>query len=166
MTRLLPWSVAPVAWRGALVLAAGVALLAELAFPWEQPAGMAPPAFTGPAELRHPAPPSPTTYAAIAAHPLFDPSRAPWVAPPPPPQAAAHAAQPPPSDYILAGLVVSGGTSSAILKPANATKTVVITEGETLNGWTLRRIDAAGLHFEADGQTFDLAFPPARSGSR
>jgi hypothetical protein len=160
----IPLSGVGLAWRGLLVLATGIAVAVELAFPWEQPSGIAPPAFTGQAELSYPAGAAPGTYAAIAEHPLFHPSRAPWVAPPAPPPAVARATLQPPADYVLAGVVLSGGARSAIVKPGNAAKAVVVSEGETLNGWMLRRIDAAGLHFEAGGQTFDLGFPGPRPG--
>jgi hypothetical protein len=166
MIARLPAAAAPIAWRSLLVLAAGAAVIAELAFPWEQPAEMEPPSLTGPAALRHPGPPPPATYPAIAAHPLFSASRAPWVPAPEPPPEVAPAVLPPPNGYTLVGVVLSGGTRSAILKSTNATKTVTINEGEVLGGWALRSIDAAGLHFEASGQTFDLAFAAGRQGAR
>jgi hypothetical protein len=156
---------APMAWRGLLVLAAA-AVIAELAFPWEQPGETEPPSLTGPAALRHPGPPPPATYPAIAAHPLFAASHAPWVPAPEPPPTVAPAFLPPPSGYTLIGVVLSGGTRSAILKSTNATQTVTINQGEALGAWTLRGIDWAGLHFEADGHTFDLAFPRGRQGAR
>jgi hypothetical protein len=166
MIARLPVAMAPLAWRSVLVLAAGTAVIAELAFPWEQPAEMEPPSLPGPAELRHPGPPPPATYPAIAAHPLFSASRAPWVPAPEPPPAVAPVVLPPPNGYTLVGVILSGGTRSAILKSYNAAKTVTINEGETLSGWALRSIDAAGLHFEANGQTFDLGFPRGRQGAR
>ncbi len=164
MTRLA-LSVPPLAWRGALVVAAALALAFEAAVPWEQPPGAAPAAAAAPAELRHPAPPAPTATAAIAAHPLFYPSRQPWVAPPPAPPPVPHAAPPPP-DYLVFGVVLSGGTHSAVVKPSGAARTMLVSEGDVLAGWTLRRIDATGLHFEAAGQTYDIDFPHARTGGR
>jgi hypothetical protein len=164
VTRLALW-VSPLAWRGALVLAAGLALVVELAFPWEQPPSAPAAAAAAPGELRHPEPPVPIAYAAIAEHPLFHPSRQPWVAPPPPAPPAAHAAPPPP-DYFVSGVVLSGSARSAIVKQSGAAKTMLVSEGDTLGGWTLRRIDATGLHFEAAGQTYDLDFPRSRQGGR
>ncbi len=136
MTRLA-LSVSPLAWRGALVLAAGLALVVELAFPWEQPPGTPAAAAAAPGELRHPDPPVPTAYAA-----------------------------PPPPDYFVSGVVLSGSARSAIVRQSGAAKTMLVSEGDTLGGWTLRRIDATGLHFEAAGQTYDLDFPRSRQGGR
>jgi hypothetical protein len=154
----LPAAIVPLAWRGLLVLAATTALIAEMEFPWEQPSETASTAPAGAAELRHAGLPPQTAYPAIAQHPLFYPSRAPW-APAPEPPAVAHVAMPAPTGYALAGLILSGSTRSAILKTGGGAKTMTISEGDSLGGWTLRRIDAAGLHFELDGRTFDLAFP-------
>jgi hypothetical protein len=166
MMARLPAGLTPLAWRGALVLAAATAVVVELAYPWEQPADLSPPALGGATELRRPGPPPTAAFPAIAEHPLFHPSRAPWVAPPAPAPQVAVTVPAPPGGYILSGVVLSGGMRSAILKNGSGGKTVLIGEGEALNGWTLRRIDAAGLHFEAGGQTFDLPFPHARPSGR
>ena len=149
----------PVAWRGALALAAVAAFAVEFAVPWEHAPSGAPPAATGTGELPRAAPLPAGAYGAIAEHPLFQPSRAPWVAPPSPPAVPSGAPAPP--NYILAGVVVSGTARSAILRPANAPTTVLVSEGQALDGWTLRRIDATGLHFATGDQTFDLGFPNA-----
>jgi len=148
----------PVAWRGALALATVAAFAAELAVPWEHAPTSAPPAAAGTGELPRAAPLVAGAYGAITEHPLFQPSRAPWIAPPPP---AAPSGAPPPPNYTLAGVVVSGTARSAILRPANAPTTVLVNEGQALDGWTLRRIDATGLHFATGDQTFDLGFPSA-----
>ena len=162
-----PRSVAPLAWRGLLVAAAGLALAVELALPWEQAPRVEPAAYAAPGEPLRPAPPSPGAFAAIAQHPLFQPSRSPWAAPPPPPPSFSVAHAPPaPADFILAGVVISDTARSAIVRAGNAPETLMISEGETLNGWTLRRIDAAGLHFEAGNQAFDLGFPNVRQSGR
>jgi len=162
----LPLPAAQLTWRIALVLAAATAATTELVVPWEQPSGMAMPSLAGPAELGHVAPLVSSGYPMIAEHPLFQASRAPWAAAPQPTPVAPSDVAPPPSGYILAGVVLSGGERSAILQPAGAAKVRVISEGETLDGWTLRRIDANGLHFVAGSQTFDLAFKQARQGVR
>jgi hypothetical protein len=154
------------AWRAGLVLAAGMALAAQLTSPWQPPSGSDAAAMAGPPEASDLPPQPPASYAAIAQHPLFSPSRSPWVAPAALRSATAQAGPAVPEGYVLVGLVVSGGTRSAILRPGDGNKAVLVSEGETLDGWTLRRIDTAGLHFEGGGQTFDLGFPPARRGSR
>ncbi len=153
-------------WRIALVLATATAAITELAVPWEQPSGMALPSLAGAAELGHAALLASSGYPSIAEHPLFQASRTPWVAAPQPTPVAPSDLAPPPGGYILAGVVLSGGERSAILQPPGAAKVRVISEGETLDGWTLRRIDSNGLHFAAGSQTFDLAFKQARQGVR
>jgi hypothetical protein len=158
-----PGFIVPLAWRGLLVLAAGLALAAEVAIRWEQAPGVAPAMLAGPGEKLGPAPSSPGVYAAIGEHPLFQPSRSPWTAPPAPSMVRTP---PAPTDYVLTGVVISDSGRSAIVRPGNAPKTVLISEGQTLNGWTLRRIDAAGLHFEAGNQAFDLGFPNIRPSGR
>ena len=158
MARLIGPVASPVGWRMGLILAACVAVTIQLADPLQPPSQAMPTTAADPvgreAQARERA-----DYSAIAAHPLTQATRQPWARAAPPPLDARRTTVPPPSDYALAGLVLSGGTPSAILKPSNLGKSLVIGEGETLNGWTLRRIDALGLHFEADGRAYDLGFP-------
>jgi hypothetical protein len=149
----------PLLWRAALVLAAATLAVAELQVPWEQPAGFTPPALTGSTDTRRPQTSAAADYPAIAEHPLLYPSRAPWAPPPSPPPTAPQTMVGPPGDWILVGVVVSGPTRSAIVKLPNFSKTSLVSEGDTLDGWRLSRIDATGLRFEADGQSFDLGFP-------
>ena len=106
-------------------------------------------------------------YPAIAEHPLFYPTRQPWVPPPPKPappapQAQAPTAPHPLQKYQLVGIVISEGMRTALLKPTDGSKTVVISEGQDLNGWTLREISRDALHFESAGATYDLKFPTPR----
>jgi hypothetical protein len=162
----LPFPVTHLAWRIVLVLAAATAAITELVVPWEQPSGMALPLLSGPAELGHVAPPVQSAYPSIAEHPLFQASRMPWVAAPLPSPVSPSDLVPPPGGYTLAGIVLSGGERSAILQSAGTARVRVLTEGETLDGWTLRRIDADGAHFEAGSQTFDLAIKYTHPGVR
>jgi hypothetical protein len=161
-----PGFVAPLAWRGLIVLAAGLALGAEVAVRWEQAPAVAPSMLADPDEKPGPAPSPPDVYAAIGEHPLFQASRSPWTAPAAPRAQSAARTPAAPTDYVLAGVVISDSGRSAIVRPGNAPQTILISEGQTLNGWTLRRIDAAGLHFEAGNQAFDLGFPNIRPSGR
>ena len=109
----------------------------------------------------------PQSYPSISAHPLFYASRQPWVAPSItalPARAVAAAppkpSLPPPRNYMLIGTVQSGMARTALLRSANG-KTVVLSEGQTLDGWTLREIQHDRLKFEADGAIFELTFPTA-----
>jgi hypothetical protein len=155
----------PLASRLVVLGVAAAAVAAELIVPWEPPSDVAPAAAVAPVELRHAAPPPPAMHPAIGAHPLFYPSRQPWSAP----VAAAPAvavAPPAPPAYALSGVVLTDGERTAILKPANGTRAILLGEGGTVDGWTLRRVDAAGAHFAAGQQTFDLGFPKPVPGRR
>src|SRR6266850_340516 len=79
-------------------------------------------------------------YPAIAAHPLFYPSRVPWTPPPPPAPAPVVAAPSTLTAYNLVGVVVSGSMRSAMIKAGRADKTVTLSEGQALDGWTLKSI--------------------------
>jgi hypothetical protein len=155
----------PLASRMIVLGVAAAAVAAELILPWEQPSDMAPAASAAPVELRHAAPPPPAAHPAIGAHPLFYPSRQPWSAPVAAPQAVAAAPLAPPA-YALSGVVLTDGARTAILKPANGTRAILLAEGAAVDGWTLRRVDAAGAHFAAGAQTFDLGFPKPVPGRR
>jgi len=161
-------ALAQIGWRAALVLTGAALLAAETIYPWEIPQATAPAAAAAPSALAPPAPRGGGDYPAIAAHPLFDPSRAPWTAPPPRPAAvpAPDGATTGPLDgYVLTGMVGSGGARTAILRGGDG-KSVLLSEGDALNGWTVRRIDADGLHLESGGMTSDLGFPRAQQGAR
>ena len=60
------------------------------------------------------------------------------------------------------GVLISEGARTALLKPSDGGKTVFISEGQQLNGWTLREITRDALHFESGGNAYDLKFPTPR----
>jgi hypothetical protein len=100
--------------------------------------------------------PRDVNYPAIAARPLFYPSRAPW-APPPPPAPAPVAAVPATlTAYNLVGVVVSGSMRSAMIKAARASKTVTLSEGQELEGWTLKAITRERLYFSSGEATYEM----------
>ncbi len=158
--------VAPLLWRGALAaLTAGV-VVAELNRPWQTPAP-AVPMLAAPGEGSRQGRPhqiAAADAAAIAEHPLFFPSRRPWVAPAqnplPPPAAAPDRA--PPSGYTLIGVILGDAVRRAVLRRADAQKTMIVSEGEDVDGWTLRAIRPDGLRFEANGAAYEMAFPGPR----
>jgi hypothetical protein len=130
----------------------------------DAPHGGAPPA------LPNSAAPADVAYPAIAQLPLFSTTRRPWQPPPRPvaPQGPAAtqpppAARQPPQNYTLVGTVVSDGVRVALLR--TGTRTLSLPEGGQLDGWTLRDVRSDGLRFEADGATFDLAFPLLKSAA-
>jgi len=166
--RALAFLTEPLGWRSAIVLLAGLAAVWQLAMPTQLPVPATPPS----ASAITPARADPVTavvpaYPAIAEHPLFYATRQPWAPPPPPatppvPQAPAPAAPHPLQKYQLVGVVISEGTRAALLKPSDGSKTVTISEGEQLSGWTLREISPDALHFESNSDTYDIKFPTPR----
>jgi hypothetical protein len=159
---------APLSWRTVLVLMAVLAVAGEWIMPRElaeympAPAGAsnAPPAGS-PAAAR-----AAGTYPAIAEHPLFYPTRQPWA---PPPAAETKAPSPqatpvPLANYTLAGVVITSANRVALLKSSSTTKTVTLTEGRDLEGWTLREISRERLRFESGGTTYDMRFPVVKTG--
>lgn len=101
------------------------------------------------------------TFATIVERPLFSPSRRP--AQPPPPQPAASAAKvqqaPPPAlSATLVGVFISPGAGSAIVRLANG-KSSSLSEGETVDGWVLKRVTPDLAQFTDGTRTVELTFP-------
>jgi hypothetical protein len=156
---------APLAWRSALVLLAAAIAVRELATPSVPAVSAAPPLAVSRAALTPAAAGSRPgiAYPAIAQHPLFSPTRRPWL-PPPAPATREAAAPAPPASFTVIGTVIGDGVRRAIVRPPNGDKTIVLAEGQILQGWTLRRIGRERLRFENDGATYELRFPPPRPG--
>lgn len=156
---------APLASRLALVLLAAILAVRELGAPSAPAVSATPPPAASRAAPMHAATTSRAgiVYPGIAQHPLFSPTRRPWL-PPPTPAAREAAAPSPPASFTVIGTVISGGVRRAIVRPPNGDKTIVLAEGQTLQGWTLRRIGRERLRFENDGATYELRFPPPRPG--
>ena len=163
--RALAFLTEPLGWRSAIVLLAGFAAVWQLAMPVEPPVSATPPSASATAPARA----GPVTalvpaYPAIAEHPLFYAIRQPWAPPatPPVPQAPAPAAPHPLQKYRLVGVVISNGARAALLKPSDGSKTVTISEGEQLSGWTLREIRPDALRFESGRDAYEIIFPTPR----
>jgi hypothetical protein len=166
--RALDFLTEPLGWRSAVLLLAVLAAVWQLAMPIELPVSALPPSppAIAPAAADPTARVSPA-YPAITEHPLFYPARLPWAPPapkaaPPAPQAPAPTAVHPLQKYQLVGVVISEGARTALLKPSDGSKTVRISEGQQLNGWTLREISRDALHFESAGDAYDIKFPTPR----
>lgn len=166
--RAIAFVTAPLSWRSAVVLAAGLAAAAQLVAPTE-------PTVSGPPPIAPAAAPSLTNrpvvrglpnYPDIAGHPLFYPTRQPWAPPAVPvssgPPAPAPKELPPLQNYQLSGVVISAERRIAVLKAKDGGKTVMIAEGQDLDGWKLRRITRDAAHFTAGGSVYDLKFPSPR----
>jgi hypothetical protein len=163
MSRLgLSRAVIALAWRLILVAAAAYALFAVWNVPpVNLPAPRGPLAAAEAAQAA--AAPATTTaaavasYPAIAAHPLFYPSRSPWrPPPPPPPKPPAPKAPPTLTKYALVGLIVSGDTRIALIKPPGSEKTILLGVGQELNGWMLKEITRDRLRFAAGDAGYDM----------
>ena len=168
MQRALAPLTAPLGWRSAVLLLAVMTAVWQLAVPIELPVSAplpSPPAATPPAAASVAAVSS--AYPAIAEHPLFFPTRQPWAPPvpkaaPPVPPAPVPAAAHPLKKYQLVGVMISEGARTALIMPSDGGKTVFISEGQQLNGWTLREITREALHFESGDAAYDLKFPTPR----
>jgi hypothetical protein len=98
-------------------------------------------------------------YPAIAEHPLFYPTRKPWQPPPAPPPAppppAVASAPSPLTNYFLVGVVVSDSMRSALVR-AQASKILTLSEGQEIEGWTLKEITPERLIFTAGNATYEM----------
>ncbi len=160
--RAIALATGPLGWRSLAVLAAAIAVVAQLAMPVRLPAPD-PLAATQPAaSLRaRPAAARPATrYPAIAEHPLFSPTRQPYVPPKAPPVTVA--ARAPLRDYLLLGTVVEGNTRIALIKPPGRHGTIRAVPGQTIAGWKLREIMPDALEFENGAARFALHFSNPR----
>ena len=165
--------VAALAWRFAIMVAAAMVLVHAWNFVPQRsgpddaaprPANAAP---DGAATDDHAAIDK-AASAAVAERPLFYPSRTPWAPPPPPPPAPptppVAKAPPPLTNYALVGVIVSGDTRSALIRPPGAKKIITIGEGEELAGWKLQEITRARLRFAAGAASYEMNFPiPSKS---
>ena len=106
-----------------------------------------------------PAAPRKADFPAIAAHPLFYPTRKPWIPPPPPapppPPPAPVAAPSSLTSYTLVGVVISDSMRSALVK-AQANKVMTLSEGQEFEGWTLQSITPERLLFTAGDATYEM----------
>jgi hypothetical protein len=155
-------AVVALTWRLVLVVAAAYALFVVWTAPVvDLPVRAQPTATAKPAHAieaaRNANAAGAAPYSDIAEHPLFYPSRVPW-RPPPPPVAppAKSTALAPLTKYALVGVIVSGDTRSALIKPPGAKKTIFLGVGQELDGWMLKEITRDRLHFAAGNARYDM----------
>jgi general secretion pathway protein N len=151
-------------WRFAALAVAAAIVALLLTLPSEQ--------FGAPEAVSEPTNPRRTTelaaeapvaravdYPAIAEHPLFYPSRKPWQPPPPPapapPPPVVAAAPSPLTNYFLVGVVLSDSMRSALVR-AQADKILTLSEGQEIDGWTLKEITPERLIFTAGNATYEM----------
>ncbi len=153
------WSIA---WRGVVVIALAAAAAAQLVLPVRLPEAD-PIAAAAAVEPRRAAPLSPPAalYPAIAEHPLFSPTRMPFVAPKVAPLAAAGGHSPL-DDYVLLGTVVEGDTRIALLKPPDGHQAIRAVTGQIIAGWKLSAITPQAVQFENGTARLALHFSTPR----
>lgn len=158
---------APLTWRSVLVLMAATAVAGEWIAPQRlavyapaQSVAIDVPRSSSPAAV-----PPAATYPAIAEHPLFYPTRQPWTPPAVETKAPPTQTGPVPlANYVLVGVVITNANRAALVKSSTNAKTVTLTEGRELKGWTLREITRERLRFESGGAAWDMGFPAAKPG--
>jgi len=166
----MPWSIGSPAfalgWRLALVVLAAAALWQVMTMPPMEATGTPPPA--PPLAAPEPEPSDGDAggpaggYPAIAAHPLFYPSRMPWVPPPPPPEPEPEPVIPTPpalDGYSVVGVIVSGTTRAALVRASGENSTVLLNEGQEFEGWTLMDVTQEKLVFSAGDARYEMIFP-------
>jgi len=163
--------IVPLGWRMACVLAALLALIVVWEIPLAEfrPARRVAPAKSSDAEATADQPlqiVADTTYPAIGQRPLFYPNRTRWQPPPPPPPPSPQVRAPPPlTNYQLAGVIVSGNNRTALVKAPGGRQTLILAEGQQLDGWTLQQIAGTQLLFVSGKATYEMKLPkPSESG--
>ncbi len=98
--------------------------------------------------------PAPKSYAAILAHPLFAPDRAP----------VTLEAQPSGNlnGYEVLGTAIAGDVSTALLRDSMG-RVIRVKPDETLQGWRVVSIDRTQLVFDRDGERRALAVDMSRA---
>ena len=97
-------------------------------------------------------------FEAIVARPLFLEARRPAL--PKPAVAAADQQEAPTPSFAatLLGVIVSPSVKSAIVRLASG-KSVAVAEGETVEGWQLKRVTPEAAEFQQRTATTELTFP-------
>lgn len=94
-------------------------------------------------------PDPPAAYAAILAHPIFAPDRA-----PPPVEADASGNL---SGYEVLGTAIEGKTAAAAIVRDSGGEMTRVKVGESIDGWKLVSIEPQGLVFDRNGERRSLS---------
>jgi hypothetical protein len=97
--------------------------------------------------------------AEIVARTIFRPSRRPPDKAPPAPPPVMVRPLPSLSGYTLVGTVLGPGGRRAVLKPAGNAHTILLGEGQSLDGWTVDHIGLGKVGFRAGSNEFSLTLP-------
>jgi hypothetical protein len=114
-----------------------------------------------------------SAYRQTLAQPVFFKTREPYVAPPPRPAQApvpvvAKPPQPPVADpgFTVAGIIIGQGVRKAYIHTKSDQQGNWVSEGESLTGWKVQAIDAAGVRLQQQDRTLELELYPTKSDDR
>ena len=119
---------------------------------------------TPPEVTLRPTPPI-AAFDEIAARPLFNADRKPDPEPPPPETAKAVSALGDLSQYRVLG-TVRGGTMQLALLSKSGGAVLTVKPGDTFEGWTVDKIDDAGVSISGGERKEVLAIPKANNAAK
>lgn len=102
------------------------------------------------------------TFAAVAERPLFNPDRKPDPLPPPPEAAKPAVTLGDLSQYRLLGVTGDKDTQRAVIQKSGGASQV-LKPGDAFEGWTVDKIDAAGVAISGGDRKEVLAIPKAQN---
>lgn len=98
--------------------------------------------------------------------PLFSPTRHPPIMPvalPPPLPTVPLVTKPQPPSVILIGVIVSPSIRLAILKPDNGSKPLTLSENQSIDGWTVVKIEPDSVILGNQSERFSLKLRRAQA---
>ncbi|MBV8755023.1 MAG: hypothetical protein JO328_19375 [Hyphomicrobiales bacterium] len=112
-----------------------------------------------------------SAYRQTLAQPVFFKTREPYVVPPPrpvapPTPAAVQKPAPPPivdPGFTVAGIIIGQSVRKAYIHTKSDQQGNWVSEGESLTGWKVQAIDAAGVKLQQQDHTIELELYPMRS---
>jgi hypothetical protein len=105
-----------------------------------------------------------SNYAAIVWRPLFNDDRRRDL-PPPPPAPPKPPAPPSAENYQLVGIILSSELRMALVQRRSDAFVARLHVGDTLDGWTVKTIDASGVQLGSPSSTTELIIPRAAQQS-
>lgn len=111
-----------------------------------------------------------SAYRQTLAQPVFFKTREPYAAPPPRPVAPATPAvvqkpAPPPivdPGFTVAGVIIGQNVRKAYIHTKSDQQGNWVSEGESLTGWKVQAIDAAGVKLQQQDRTIELQLYPTK----
>jgi hypothetical protein len=106
-------------------------------------------------------------YGEILAHPIFYRTREPFVPPPPVPPKPVSPPPAPPAPVItdpgmvVAGIMIDRGIRKAYLFNKTDPRGSWVSQGETVNGWTLQAVDRTSIKLQQQTRIIELQLYPS-----